>query len=256
MGKLWVEVCLISARGLRLTSALWKLQWFAVGWIDTNNKYCTRIDASGNANRVWKTKFSTVVDPSEPNFQDMALHVEVYSREPIFLRERLLGMTTVILKEFLEKYFKNSEVSNPVEEVGSFQLRKKNTNKPRRFVDISIRISEEREESSSYQGDEEGFKLMDNSMGINLDIGHGPLHSQFPAPSPLRQEVSRRQAASMPIHFHFLGIIPIYQLVQAMHQPVERAINRQELHPHHLHPQMSAIYLPFYRGQMICSLVT
>ena len=152
MGKLWVEVCLISARGLRRTSSVWKRQWFAVGWIDTNNKYCTRIDASGNANPVWKTKFSTVVDPSEPNFQDMALHVEVYSREPIFLRERLLGTTTVILKEFLEKYLKNSEVPKPVEEVGSFQLRKKNTNKPRGFVDISIRISEEREESSSYQG--------------------------------------------------------------------------------------------------------
>ncbi|XP_071929804.1 uncharacterized protein [Coffea arabica] len=199
MGKLWVEVCLISARGLRRTSSVWKRQWFAVGWIDTNNKYCTRIDASGNANPVWKTKFSTGVDPSEPNFQDMALHVEVYSREPVFLRERLLGTTTVILKEFLEKYLKNSEVPKPVEEVGSFQLRKKNTNKPRGFVDISIRISEEREESSSYQGDEEGFKLMDNSMGINLDIGHGPLHSQFPAPSPL-QPGSQPQTSSQYAH--------------------------------------------------------
>lgn len=199
MGKLSVEVCLISARGLRRKSSLWKLQWFAVGWIDTNNKYCTRIDASGNANPVWKTKFSTVVDPSETNFQDMALHVEVYRREPIFLGERLLGTTTVILKEFVEKYFKNSEVPQPVEEVGSFQLRKKNSNKPQGFVDISIRISEEREESSSYQGGEEGFKLMDNSSGINLDIGYGPPHSQFPAPPPL-QPGSQPQTSSQYAH--------------------------------------------------------
>ncbi|GMP69730.1 hypothetical protein CsSME_00028880 [Camellia sinensis var. sinensis] len=100
MGKIWVEVCLISARGLRRTSALFKLQWYAVGWIDPNNKYCSRIDVSGNANPVWKTKFSALVDNSEPNFQDLALHVEVYSREPIFLRERLQGTATVVLKEF------------------------------------------------------------------------------------------------------------------------------------------------------------
>lgn len=153
MGKIWVEVCLISARGLRRTSSLWKLQWFAVGWIDPDNKYCTKIDSSGNANPVWKTKFSVAVDPSESEFQQLALHVEVYSREPIFLRQSLLGSATIVLKEFLDKYDSKSDVSKPVEEVGSFQLRKKNSNKPLGFVDVSIRISEEREEpSSSYLG--------------------------------------------------------------------------------------------------------
>ena len=100
MGKFWVEVCLISARGLRRSSSLWKLQWFAVGWIDPNNKYCTKIDASGNANPVWKTKFAVLVDDSQSQSQP-TLHVEVYSREPIFLRERLHGTATVVLKEFL-----------------------------------------------------------------------------------------------------------------------------------------------------------
>ncbi|CAI9091928.1 OLC1v1027049C1 [Oldenlandia corymbosa var. corymbosa] len=184
MGKIWVEVCLISARGLRRKSSLWKLQWYAVGWIDANNKYCTRIDASGNANPVWKTKFSALIDPSEPDFQDMALHVEVYSREPVFLREKITGTATVLLKEFLEKYLKSSEVPKPVEELGSFQLRKKNSEKPQGFVDISIRISEEKEEPSSHQGDQEGFKLVDNSGFINLDGGFGPLHSQFPPAMP------------------------------------------------------------------------
>ncbi|KAL3521342.1 hypothetical protein ACH5RR_019491 [Cinchona calisaya] len=198
MGKIWVEVCLISARGLRRTSSLWKLQWFALGWIDSNNKYCTRIDASGNANPVWKTKFSTLVDPSEANFQDKVLNVEVYSREPVFLRKRLLGTAAVFLKEFLEKYLKNSEVPKPVEEVGSFQLRKKNSNKPQGFVDISIRISEDREEPSSYQGDQGGFKLMHNGNGINLD-GHGPPHSQLPA-APAQQPGSQPRTSSQYAH--------------------------------------------------------
>ncbi|KAI3458409.1 hypothetical protein Pfo_015072 [Paulownia fortunei] len=181
MGKIWVEVCLISARGLRRMSSLWKLQWYAVGWIDPDNKYCTKIDASGNVNPVWKTKFSTVVDPSESKFQELALHVEVYSREPIFLRQSLLGSATIFLKEFLDKYDSKSEVSKPVEEVGSFQLRKNNSNKPLGFVDVSIRISEEREEpSSSYLGGEEGFTLMDHKDGIDLASGYGCLQSPRP----------------------------------------------------------------------------
>ncbi|CAN4123437.1 unnamed protein product [Withania somnifera] len=181
MGKIWIEACLISARGLRRTSALWKLQWYAVGWIDPNNKYCSKIDPSGNANPVWKTKFSMLVDTS---LQDLALHVEVYSREPIFLREKLMGTATVVLKEFLDKYNKNSEVSKPIEEVGSFQLRKKNSSKPQGFVDVSIRISEGGEEPSLQLGDKEGFKLADSSSGFNLANGYKPI-SAYPQPQSL-----------------------------------------------------------------------
>ncbi|XAR71847.1 hypothetical protein NMG60_11018284 [Bertholletia excelsa] len=179
MGKIWLEVCLISARGLRRSSALFRLQWYAVGWIDPNNKYCTSIDASGNANPVWKTKFSAFFDKSEAGLQDLKLNIEVYSREPVFLREKLLGSATVVLKEFLDKFMQNSEVSKPVEEVGSFQLTRGSSDKPQGFVDISIRISEEREEP----GNGEGFKLMDYSSGINLANGYGmsqPHPPQFP----------------------------------------------------------------------------
>ncbi|XP_030486920.2 protein SRC2 [Cannabis sativa] len=184
MGKLWVEVCLISARGLRRSSSLWKLQWFAVGWIDPNNKYCSKIDASGNANPVWRTKFAVCIDVSESNFNDLALHVEVYSREPIFLRERLQGTATILLKEFLAKHDdKNSEVSRPgTDEVGSYQLRKRNSNKPQGFVDVSIRISEDREEPYSYIGGKEGHIKDGNS--ITLAIGDGSAQA-FPTEIPL-----------------------------------------------------------------------
>lgn len=161
MGKIWVEICLISARGLARTSSLWKLQWFAVGWIDPNNKYCTKVDASGNANPTWKTKFSASMDS---RIEDLALNVEVYSRDPVFLKERLQGTASIGLKEFLDKH----RNINSVEEVGSFQLRKKSSNKPQGFVDVSFRISPETDEGSSYEGDEVGIKLRIRNDGINL----------------------------------------------------------------------------------------
>ncbi|OMO89950.1 C2 calcium-dependent membrane targeting [Corchorus olitorius] len=192
MGKIWVEVSLISARGLRRSSSFWKLQWFAVGWIDPNNKYCTKIDASGNSNPVWKTKFAALVDDS--NFQDMALHVEVYSREPIFLREKLQGTATVALKEFLAKYSNHSGSSRAgTEEVGSYQLRKRNSNKPQGFVDVSIRVSEEREEPSLYSGNGEGLILIDPSKNTALATeagsGSGSGHT-FPTMATTQQPLA------------------------------------------------------------------
>lgn len=155
MGKIWVEVCLISARGLQRSVSLLKRQWYAVGWVDPNSKYCTKVDASGNANPVWRTKFSILLDhDSEETVQDLALNVQVFSRDPIFLTEKLHGSATVLLKEFVAKHVKNLEGSRPAanEEVGSFQLRKKKSSKPKGFVDISIRISEEKEEPNPFQG--------------------------------------------------------------------------------------------------------
>ncbi|KAK8519669.1 hypothetical protein V6N13_104783 [Hibiscus sabdariffa] len=170
MGKIWIEVCIISARGLRRSSSFWKLQWFTVGWIDPDNKYCTKIDASGSSNPVWKTRFAALID--ESNVQDMVLHVEVYSREPIFLRERLQGTATVALREFLAKYNSNS-ASSSTDEVGSYQLRKGNSNKPQGFIDISIRVSEERENPGSYQGSEGGLVLMDHRADIPFSTEGG-----------------------------------------------------------------------------------
>jgi hypothetical protein len=147
MVKIWVEICLISARGVRASHSLWKRQWYAIGWIDPNNKYITKVDASTNTNPLWRTKFSIQVDNSEPNFQDLALNVEVYSRDPFFFTEKLHGSATVLLKEFLAKQLQNGN-----EEVGSYQLRKKKSNKPSGFVDVSIRVSEDKEEPNSHSG--------------------------------------------------------------------------------------------------------
>lgn len=153
MGTIWVEFSLISAHGLNHSTSLWKRHWYAVGWIDDNSKYCTKVDDSGNANPVWRTKFSIPVDKSAPNIQDLALNVEVYSINSIFYKEKLHGSAKVGLKEFLVKQAKNSEVSKPKqEEVRSYQLQKKKSGQPRGFIDILIRIYEKKKEPNSHTG--------------------------------------------------------------------------------------------------------
>ena len=153
MGKIWVEVSLVSAHGLRHSSSLWKRQWFAVAWIDPNCKYCTKVDASGSENPVWKTKFVILVDDfeSEINIQDLVLNVEVHSIDPVFLTEKIHGSAHVIIKEFLAKKVPIVEVTlRPgKEEVWSYPLRKKDSDKPRGFINISIRVLEEKEEQNS-----------------------------------------------------------------------------------------------------------
>ncbi|KAJ4971170.1 hypothetical protein NE237_004269 [Protea cynaroides] len=210
MGKVRVEICLISARGLRRSSSLWKLQWFAVGWIDPKNKYCTKIDASGNAKPTWKTKFFALVDDSEPDMESLTLHVEVYSREPIFLREKLEGTATILLKEFLAKHIRGSGVSKQggLEEVGSFQLRKKNSSsKPQGFIDVCIRISEDREGLISHTGEGDGYGegegilLEDHSNTIPTSMEYGPTRPYLPQPYPVGQLGNHPQMYPHPMPF-------------------------------------------------------
>ncbi|PIA46171.1 hypothetical protein AQUCO_01600439v1 [Aquilegia coerulea] len=202
MAKIRVEICLISARGLQRSSSLWKLQWFAVGWIDPKSKYCTKIDTSGSTNPTWRTKFSALIDDSESYWQGLALHVEVYSRDSIFLREKLQGTAVIMLKEFLAKYMpikKSEATKNGLEQVGSFQLRKNSSGKAQGFVDVSIRISEEEsfkdhKEFSSYPGNGEGFQLTGEANDISFGTGSdqyssrpylmAPSHHAEPYPQP------------------------------------------------------------------------
>ncbi|XP_073224655.1 uncharacterized protein [Cicer arietinum] len=183
MGIIQVEFCLISAHGLHHSTSLWKRHWYAVGWIDHDSKYCTKVDDSGNANPVWRTKFAIPVDDSALNIRDLALNVEVYSIDPIFFKEKLHGSTTVGLKEFLVKQLKNSEVSMPKQkEVQSYQLRKRKSSKSRGFIDILICISNAEKELSSHTGSKEGTVLLD--YGDN---------NQWTAQERLRQAYPQKQ---------------------------------------------------------------
>ncbi|RHN56412.1 putative C2 domain, PC-Esterase [Medicago truncatula] len=169
MVKIWVEICLISARGVRASHSLWKRQWYAIGWVDPTNKYITKVDASTNTNPLWRTKFSIQVDNSDPNFHDLALNVEVYSRDPFFFTEKLHGSATVLLKEFLAKGLLNDEgLRQGSEEVGSYQLRKKKSGKPSGFVDVSVRVSEDKEEPNSHSVKFNGVEFLMKMKGKNV----------------------------------------------------------------------------------------
>ncbi|XP_028795963.1 histone-lysine N-methyltransferase, H3 lysine-36 specific-like [Neltuma alba] len=176
MGKVWVEASLVSAHGLGYPPSLWKRQWFAVGWIDPNCKYCTKVDASGSENPVWKTKFAILVDDSESeiNIQDLVLNVEVRSIDPIFLTEKVHGSASVIIKEFLAKKVPNSEVSLSTgnEELRSYQLRKKDSDKPAGFIDISVRILEEKKGQNSNLGKKRGNLTTENGLGEEYSSPH------------------------------------------------------------------------------------
>ncbi|KFK36951.1 hypothetical protein AALP_AA4G193400 [Arabis alpina] len=237
MGKILVEICLISARGLRvgtgIGSSLLKHQWYAVGWIDPEDKYCTTIDASRSDNPVWRTKFSTFLD-DDSTIQDSksALHVEVYSREPIFLRKKLHGSATVSLKEFLSKYKQQSSSKSVVEETGSYQLRKTNSSKPHGFVDVSIRIYAEREDLGGFTGDIGGVMLSNNSdyntSGQNYMAGS----SQYPF-APLNQ-------TNNPNPFS----VPPYNPNSPMPKPPGNNPNPQMQQPYYPPPMQQQPYYP------------
>jgi hypothetical protein len=105
MTKISVEFCIISARGLGRKSSLLKPQWFSVGWVDPNSKYCTKIDASGNSDASWGTKFSVSVDEHDLAVQQMQLTVEVYRREPIFLREQSARKKIIMISFQVNRIF-------------------------------------------------------------------------------------------------------------------------------------------------------
>ncbi|XP_024168893.1 uncharacterized protein LOC112175446 [Rosa chinensis] len=86
-------------------------------------------------------------------------HSILIGNGPATVRQRkATGDSYYSLERVSVKHNKNSENSrHGVEEVGSYQLRKKNSNKPQGFVDVSIHISEDVEGRSSYTGNEGGL---------------------------------------------------------------------------------------------------
>ncbi|XP_031485406.1 uncharacterized protein LOC116254275 isoform X2 [Nymphaea colorata] len=190
MGKYHVEVCVASARGLR--RSFLRSQWFAVAWIDPERKYCTKVDARGGTSPVWNTKFVASFDGA---VEDAALHVEVYGRETLFLRERLEGTASISLREFLTKLDRSPEPG--VAESGSFQLRKKGSTKPRGFVDLSLRISDRAagEGLAPHAGREGAFTGISTSISegnpslySNADVNQIQPYSYPPPPPQARPQ--------------------------------------------------------------------
>ncbi|CAN6469537.1 unnamed protein product [Victoria cruziana] len=191
MGKYHVEVCVASARGLR--RSFLRSQWFAVAWIDPLRKYCTKVDGRGGTSPVWNTKFAVTLDGAVA-LEDTAVHVEVYSRESLLLRERLEGTARILLKEFLTKVDRSSEPG--VAESGSFQLRKKGSAKPRGFVNVSLRVSDRAvDELAPHAGSEGAFGGISTSISkgnpslySNADVNQIQPYSYPPPPPQARPQ--------------------------------------------------------------------
>ncbi|CAO2182527.1 unnamed protein product [Urochloa humidicola] len=183
MAKTSVEFCVISARGLGRRSSLLKPQWFSVAWVDPNSKYCTKVDAPGGSDPSWGMKFSVSADEHDlSSLQRMALTVEVYRREPIFLGEHLQGAAIIQMKEYFDKFVNNKEHPRLIEETASFQLRRRKSDKAHGFVDISIRICKEENVRAQFSGSQDGSKYP-NQVGITLAIEDGPVYNYPPLPS-------------------------------------------------------------------------
>ncbi|KAG2592543.1 hypothetical protein PVAP13_5NG558700 [Panicum virgatum] len=112
----------------------------------------------------------------------MALTVEVYRREPIFLREHLQGAAVIQMKEYFDKFANGEEHPGLIEETASFQLRRKKSDKAHGFVDISIRICKEEDVHAQFSGSHDGSKYP-NQVGITLAIEDGPVYNYPPLPS-------------------------------------------------------------------------
>ncbi|KAL4190082.1 hypothetical protein AMTRI_Chr08g210280 [Amborella trichopoda] len=190
MTKFWLEITLISARGLRRVVPLFKLQSFAVGWIHSDRKYITKIDGIGDTHPVWNTKFTALIDSSESDPNALMLNVEVYTRDPFFLTEKLHGSASVPLKEFFAKYLAkinedHENIGFEVFEVGSFQLRKRGSDKPKGFVDVSIRISDEKDQGFGDRGEDEPMAAY--PAPVNQPINYPPSNFPYNPPPNLPQ---------------------------------------------------------------------
>ncbi|GLJ44918.1 hypothetical protein SUGI_0945650 [Cryptomeria japonica] len=135
MSKRSIEVTVLSARGLKRSNPLWKLQTLCVAWIDPAHKYCSKIDKLNDTHPIWNVNFSSIVD-ADADFSDAMLTVEVHSREPVFHFSKLECTASVLLKEFVAMADKAGGHSA---ETASFQLRSP-SGKPRGVVDVSIRV--------------------------------------------------------------------------------------------------------------------
>uniref|UniRef100_A0A0D3B644 C2 domain-containing protein n=1 Tax=Brassica oleracea var. oleracea TaxID=109376 RepID=A0A0D3B644_BRAOL len=194
MGETFIEICLISARGLRIGPgfgcSLLKHQLHAVGWIDPKNKFCTTVSASRSDNPHWRTRVITSLDDDD-NSMIHALYAEVYSRKPIFLTKKFHGSVFVPLKEFFTKYKNQKSSSGSVfEETISCQLTKENSSKPQGSVNVSIRIAAERQdfEGSAGQNDMAGSSQQTfatlNQPNSSNSFSLPPDNHYFPMPNP------------------------------------------------------------------------
>lgn len=95
-----LEINLISAQGLKPPStALRRLQTYAVVWVDPSTKLRTRIDRLGAENPTWNDKFIFRVAADFLAGETSAVTVEIFAVG--FLKDHFLGSVRFLLSNFI-----------------------------------------------------------------------------------------------------------------------------------------------------------
>lgn len=85
-----LEIILISAQGLKSPSSkMRRMQTYALVWIDSSTKLCTRVDRAGAESPIWNEKFLFKVTPEFLSSETSAISVEIYASG--YLRDYLIG---------------------------------------------------------------------------------------------------------------------------------------------------------------------
>lgn len=178
-----IEVCIISARGLKRSNPLYKLRTLCVAWINPEHKYCSKIDKIGDTHPTWNMKFSCIVDALklEEDKELASLQVEVHSQEPLFHYSKLACSATIPLKEFVAK---SNNADGEYTESASFQLRTP-SGKARGLVDVWIKVGRRFDPQASYDS---GSSTSTN--GITFEEDAEPV-TAYPAAPPSKMPSGR-----------------------------------------------------------------
>lgn len=178
-----IEVCIISARGLKRSNPLYKLRTLCVAWINPGHKYCSKIDKIGDTHPTWNMKFSCIVDALEleEDKESASLHVEVHSQEPLFHYSKVQCSATIPLKEFVAK---SINADGDYTESASFQLRTP-SDKARGMVDVWIKIGRRFDPQASYDS---GSSTSTNEITYEQDAE--PV-TAYPAAPPSKMPLGR-----------------------------------------------------------------
>ncbi|XP_015888837.2 uncharacterized protein LOC107423736 [Ziziphus jujuba] len=103
--KCVLEINLISAQGIKLPSGhLWRMQTYALAWIDPSIKLRTEVDRVGGENPTWNDRFLFQVSPEFLSCETSAVSVEIYGVSCV--RDNLIGTVRFLLSNFLNIHAK------------------------------------------------------------------------------------------------------------------------------------------------------
>lgn len=112
-----LEINLISAQGLKSPSSkMRRMQTYAMIWIDSSTKLCTRVDRAGADSPIWNERFLFKVTPEFLSSEMSAISVEIYASG--YLRDYLIGTVRCLVSNI------SLSVASKTPSFTAFQIRR------------------------------------------------------------------------------------------------------------------------------------